>query len=544
MWRSAASHASGNIESEYSRLNTRPKLSDGSSQGSLEHEPRSSVSSKSCRSVSLDQDRILRLTRCYAELGGNTAITFKSLERFDDTRCYGQENGNEERLVEAEVRKLINSVSCDDACLFSSEKALDFTDSESFEYISKAAESIAGCLDIVANDYMRLGMRNCPKLFQLSEFEEPLAAVLERYPPEQRGMCVELDQSLDQDRLQRIVVKLVEYTLTIVAKTVVSIAGGRHWKEHIIAVLAMWTVKLKFLSSNPSSFAKMSVTQASKHLKTLKESQRKPLQISIVSDSGSKEPTIKEPDVKFISQYFYKEIQCRRELKKLAERAVLSLWHQQDPWNSASCFEHCVVLYRMGLDRIPAVLTKGCSSRISASSSPKISRCSYYAISIAQRNCQTLADSQGEGSCSTSEEESGAIKTTISWNWCESLNESHEKKQPKNFETCRIDDVVSVQVPLSLAGFEPAQSLLALLTQASVENSEQESIIQNRPEVCPRAMFCVSTADWHAKRRNSQMDHNPEFPWRPISPISDEKGATCKFICTQCMCFSLISERL
>jgi hypothetical protein len=140
--------------------------------------------------------------------------------------------------------------------------------------------------------------------------------------------------------------------------------------------------------------------------------------------------------------------------------------------------------------------------------------CSYTALELVVKNVKALTSHQVHNT--TLPLAPKDIKAIINWEWSD--GESPEKIEKARIETCNMDHLISVAIPLGLTGAYVSGTMDNLICLAGSGTEEDDPIIQFEPP--PRgfqALFTLSTAEWALKQRALARGryHDPEI--RPVS---------------------------
>lgn len=446
-------------------------------------------------------------------------IVLTDLPKFDDTANYGMDKEEEKRLVRLEVRRLIKETTSDKPLLFNSDSILGSTRPEAFKTISDFANQILCNLSIVSHDNQLLIFENCHNSVELER-----AAMMFKFARATLRKCFQQNDKVkpriprriepEQDN-SKVYFALVDYTTSSVARVLLRLASSKFWRSLNIAVLARWSVKLKALSHDPTTYARQALSDgegiieqhnASDDREIIRKIKIRFVNKDKAEDGDSGFDVYEEVDATQL--YFNYNSMVRYWLHSIFKASVLSLYSNESFLTQPSTFEVCTLVYEAGLSRSLTAVSADRDGDVFATSQSQNVNCIYVVLKLLLENAEALQKKQPPDK--TQEQ------TAVRWQWSEGRKD--QLPIEKSFRTGNADDIVSILVLLSLSTSYVTKKMLEMIMSISVNSEEEDPILQFAPKHF-QSKFVVSTADYLSKQHrlgsSDQLYNDPE-----VVPVS------------------------
>jgi hypothetical protein len=444
-------------------------------------------------------------------------LVLTDLPKFDDTTDYGMNKEEEKKLMKLEVRRLINDTISDQPLLFSSGNILGSTKCEAFQTISDLADQIICSLAIVAHDNSLLLFENCTTALELARAanmfkfaRQTLRSKFQQNDKVKPRMPTKIEPEQDNSKLY---FALVDYTTSTVARVLLRLASSKFWRNVNIAVLARWSLKLKALSHDPTTYAQQALSNGEAIIEQLNASDDREIIRKIKLRFVDKDKTNDNSfdvheDADATQVYFNYGSMVRYSLHTIFKVSILSLYSEPSFVKGPSTFELCSLVYEAGLSRSLTALNADRDGDIFATSQSRNINCTYMILKLLLENIEALKVKRLP---SKTQEQ-----TIVKWQWSEGRKQQFPIE--KSFGTSNADDIVTILVLLSLSTSYVTEKMLLMITSISVNSEEEDPVLQFAPKHF-QSKFVVSTADYLSKQHrigsNNQSYNDPE-----VMPLS------------------------
>ena len=443
--------------------------------------------------------------------------TLKGLARFDDCRNYGVSEETERRLIGYEIDRLIMAIGTDGPFLFDSGGVFHDTGDDTFTEISHIADQIRLNFEIIKHDNTMHVLEHCPDLMEsaVNEFKQARRRLFGRYKQDEVHVQGCQPKILEPpERNLKAYFALVDYVTSSIGRLLFRCATSKYWENHLLSVLAQWATKLKVLSHNPAHYAAQSLDQGEDTLVQLVACMEtrsitilKIRKAANAADHKDIDALDQETDI--TDRYYRENTFFREHVERLLKEVLDSMLNREDNKKLASFFELCTLVFRTGLDGVPTTLSNSRQGNISASSDAVRVNCSYTAMELAVRNIQAitaLPNAPLEGARKT--DPNAAV---VDWEWSDQKIQGG--KMRATTYVSRMDDLVSILVPLGLTSTYTSVRIDSLMSLASSGTEEDDPIIQFEPP--PQgfeAHLTVSTAQFVRKQTDPTVAqyHDPD----------------------------------
>ena len=465
----------------------------------------------------LKESEIFEVTQHHVEYT-YSGTTLKGLAKFDNTRDYGITEDLEKELLKLEVKQLLEDIVDEKPYLFSSEGLLSSTDSNTFEDVSNVVDQILCNLDIIKHDNARISLEHFTgdKENIIADFKRSKQKLISRYKQD-RTHVVGCEPKIIEppERNEKVYFALVDYITGSVGRLIIRTATSGYWMKQTLSILAQWRTKLKVLSHHPSHYALRSLDDGDQFVQQMKTGfelkQAFFLKIRLAPDAEHKDVDTLETETDVSTRYYSEKTLFRQNLIWLFKYAARTLLNSDISSAPAGCFETCTLVYKIGLDGIPTVISNDREGEISVSSDSVRVNCSYGALDLLIRNAKALTSEEPTPSNTTRD-----IRSIINWEW--SPGEGREGTRSAKIETSSMDQLISLVIPLGLTSPHTSGTIDNLISLAGSGTEEEDLIVQFEPP--PKgfqALFTISTAEWELKQRTLARGryHDPEI--RPVS---------------------------
>lgn len=333
----------------------------------------------------------------------------KGLEKFDDTRRYGNSNEGQKRLTRIEIKRLIKVVEDTEPFLFDSHGVLTSTTEEGLAELSNLADQINSNFAILKNDNARHVLQYCPsrlyRAVSVSAFTRSRRTLYARYKQDLDKVLGSRPKTLEPpNRNKEAYFALVDYVTGTAARLVTRSAysAGGYWENHALAILAQWAMKLKVLPYNPAYYAAIALDDGDVMVPTIVEESRvkKELEILVpVAETANEFTSVNALDQETdITTHYYEENFLNRDyMENILQNALAALYASESSGNNASYFELSTLVYQTGIEKTLTVLANDRDGDYSASSDPAHVKCTFTAFEQLLSNAFALQAKRGRG---------------------------------------------------------------------------------------------------------------------------------------------------
>jgi hypothetical protein len=332
------------------------------------------------------------------------------------------------------------------------------------------------------------------------EFQSCRQSLISRYEKDEHKVKIKPPKTIEpKEQNLEAYFALVDYITACLARLLVRSAQSAYWNNSTIAILAKWASKLKVLAYDPAEYASRSLANAEELLVTLRfattDSASAALKLR-VSDktSGSKEPEIQleeDSEGDITGLYYTEQWRFRKAITYLLRHVTKSLYASERSGNSADCFEVCTQVYETGLEKSMATISSNRDSDISASSNAMYTKCTYTAMELLMRNTRELTKRKVTPT-------NFSIRAKALWAW--SMEHTDNIDKTGQLQTCHMDELVSILVPLSLADSHCSLEVVDLISTAAILTEDEDPLLQFEP-VHFQVKYHLATSAWAEKEK-------------------------------------------
>ena len=330
--------------------------------------------------------------------------------------------------------------------LFDSFGALGGTDDAGFYDLYNIIDQIKCNFNIIRHDNAALALDHYVSEFFYHPFQDSRSNLRRRYQEKPRGITGHNPKILsDEKKNAQAYHALIDFIFQSLAWWLIHVAESKSWHAPIIAVLARWSVKLKFIALDPIRWAEQALARGEDVMRKISNDQKDEDRISIEFPTHT---LVAEPkNVHFPADqdvdhtYYVWKLHLREGLYNLVSRVLNNLIAETSNNRRSTAFEVRTLIYRGDLDELLRQLTVRRDGTVETSSDLMELRHSYRALQLLLWNTQSIPQTHVEASSSETAKIDWHIKLT-----------KDSDADVGSVTTARLDDVVSVLVPLSLMG--------------------------------------------------------------------------------------------
>ncbi|KAH7032678.1 uncharacterized protein B0I36DRAFT_319839 [Microdochium trichocladiopsis] len=306
---------------------------------------------------------------------------------------------------------------------------------------------------------------------------------------------------------------LLDHVFRSLAWWIVRVTDVRSFSNHYIAVLARWSVKLKTIALDPTRWAENSLARAEDVLRQINTMQKSEDVIVIEFPGDEKKPVVFPNDTDWDIGYYQGKSLFRDQLHTLVSAVLSSL----DVRFLLLGDQLRTLLCRSGLDQELRQFTINGSGAIQTSTNIKDMLRSYTALKL------LLAISRKIGQVEDIPASHSDNSVKVVWN-CQSDN-SQPKPDTGTVETTRLDHVVSLLLPMAIAGqsarVTSLDTLLSVFVRAA--NEPPQPALQVSVENFPRLEVNLSMRWNHAARsRDAKREAGVLPPFKAPLMVSED----------------------
>lgn len=449
-------------------------------------------------------------------IGGTT---LRNLPIYDDCTMYNATPPVYARLLEIEIDQLIAFATSDSPPLFNSQGCLGGLSRKDFEDVSGLADQILCNMAILDHDNSRHGIE-IPTI--ASEAWDILISsrkrLRTRYAQDESHVEGRQPTTLSDPNDNQVAYhQLLDYILGTIAWWILRSADSEYWRRQLLAILARWAVKMKLVLRDPVLCADISLAET----KTMIEHKKFGADFKeVVIKFGGKEQDIDVLETEFdlSSSYFVEKLLLRQHLGKIMETVLEALSRHERSGIEAESFEICSMIHRSGLEGVASMLTGQRHGNIVASSNLQHINFCYSIFKFLEYNTVQLeAIDKKIPSPSPVEAEQNCLKVVMACNTGENGDTSKF-----DFALRRMDDAISLIVPLALMDPQPASQIASLMNLTNMLADPKDPIRQFAPP--PRnfaAEYTIATKTWNAQwqRRGKDRFMDPDIKQLSQSPL-------------------------
>lgn len=436
--------------------------------------------------LNIDEDELFKAATDYRSWTFKS-FTLKDLPAFDDSEAYGITVEDQNDNIKQEIKKLAQFMSSKKMPLFNSCGALGETNAAGFEDLINVVDQIRSNLEIVMHDNASLAMDHYVHNLFYKDLKKSRENLRLRYLGMPRGIQGHNPKTLgDENQNLQAYNALIDFTFHSFAWWIAYVAESKSWHAPIIAVLARWSVKLKLIALDPVGWAEQALLKGENIMRRIAHDQKtgNKIVVSIPSEISDKSPQeidyLDDRDLDYM--YYLLNFQFRKSIREFIDRILDNLIAERSSTDTSTPFEVRTLIYKDNFDETLRQLTVQQNGRVETSSDLTDLRRSYRALQLLLSNARSIPQ--------TNVNESFSEIAKIRW------HRSRRCSGPDigSVSTTRIDDVVSVLVPLSFLG--SSHSLRFLDNPLIRDNSDGQfspAVLDLSSEASPTIKFSLST---------------------------------------------------
>ena len=462
-------------------------ISDGPSQA-RSCKPTNRIS-LSITPLHLDEDRLFEAATDYRSWTFGR-YTLKNLPAFDSSASFGITAEDENDSIKHEIKKLVQFISSKKPPLFDSYGALGETNAAGFEDLFSIVDQIRSNLHIIMHDNASLALdRYVDKTFY-GALKQHRSQLRRRYLGDPLGINGHIPKTLsDEIKNAQAYSALIDFIFHSLAWWLAHVTVSKSWHTPIIiAVLARWSVKLKFIALDPVRWAEQALCRGEEIMRRIANEQSDTDRITVEFAPGpseTQETRIHFPEDRDLDyQYYSLKLELRKGIHRFINRILSNLIAKKSSTDKSTAFEVRTFIYNGNLDKTLRQLTVQQDGRIETSSDLTNLRRSYCALQLLLSNARSISPSN--------ENESFPETARIHW----SCKFRRSDPDLGSVSTTRLDDVISVLVPLSFMGSSHLVNYLEnplILLDSDSDSEYPLAVFDLSPEESPKIEFSLST---------------------------------------------------
>jgi len=247
------------------------------------------------------------------------------------------------------------------------------------------------------------------------------------------------------------------------------VAKSDSWNTHIIAVMARWAVKLKFIALDPVHWVKKGLAKGEDVMRQIETEQKDEamIQVQLRVEPGTEGKKVTFPDDSNLAKSYY-------ESKSRFRDILLEMVHQMlDNLNtgllSSNSIESSIrtLIYRSGMSRTLRQLAVHQNGKLSTTSGGREFQYSHMAFQLLVSNSQSIVDCKS----------AAPNVANVCWHHVVNGDVSPVYRDKGEKRTDKLDDIISLLIPLSFMGnshmVERFQSALAWTIAHEDPNSQK-----------------------------------------------------------------------
>jgi hypothetical protein len=395
--------------------------------------------------VELDEDRIFQAATDYQSWTNGDYI-FENLPRFDNATLSGLTLEDENAMIKKEIAKYAEFATSDKPSLFKSNDIFGTANPEGFKDLAKVFDQITTHLQVIKHDNYLLVLEHFHRSDFYRSFKEARDRIRERYLREPHGTIRingrEPKRLDDETNNTKVYHALVDFVFKSLAWWLMRLAKSDSWNAHVIAVMARWAVKLKFIALDPVRWVEKALAKGEDVMRQIETEQKYEDVIRVqmpqvnLGEDGVK---ITFPDNPNLAKPYYEsKSHFRDNLLQLVLRVLDSLNTGLLGSNSAALSVRTLI-YRGGLNRTLRQLAVYQNSQISTTSDNEEFRYSHAAFQLLVLNSQSIVNCDPEV----------PNVANVCWHHIVKGEVSPAYRVKGEKRTDKLDDIISLLVPLS-----------------------------------------------------------------------------------------------
>jgi hypothetical protein len=458
----------------------------------------------------------------------------ENLPAFDDSTAYDINPETQDKLWYEEVKRLVGVVNnLQSAPVFTGTPRLANDSKEAYESLALLAGMVWSGMSICIHDNEAIFLEHLPLLHDKEDFETSKFAL---------ELLTETSSNDEQNnQIATLITReelflFIDYLTAATARVFCTAMYGKEYHNQVLAILAVWSTKLKIVSTNLEGSAEASLQAAFSITKASpsQNSDAEGVQVRSPSEdkterTGSSEEwdgfipgsqasgTSKDLDMgpetpeNFLRRaYFIQRYRSRNGVWKVFRSLLLSLrGHNRLMTTSRTVFEVCSMTYENGFNNFPTLIFQDRTECFIASSDSNVVDTGHAAfdllnISVCQVDERIRKERKQTSSTSNSsiniQRPGSSVPTNLSWNHS---NSNPDAKLGVESEERRVylesmNDIISILVPLQLSSPKVAKALYAyvraVMFTASKTQRLDDMVPYQRNKL--KAFFSLSTDEY------------------------------------------------
>jgi hypothetical protein len=460
--------------------------------------------SRSSILTNLKEDEVFKAATDYNNWSAY-GLVFSELPRFDDSTLCGLSISVENDMIRKEIAKHMQFARSSSPSLFDSDGLLGYNKPDRSDDLLSITDQIFYNLQIIRHDNAWQAVANTLHNSFYEDFRHSRDHLLRRYATDPQALNRRKPKTLDNpEDNRRLYHLLIDFIFGSSAWWILRVAKNQSSAANVIAVLARWSVKLKVIELNHVAWADKSLEEGGDTMRQIAETQKDEAKVVIKlldEESGKPKEIPFDDDRKFTLSYYRSKTRLRGTLFELIVGATGELTHAQ-PWfwsKSSAEFVRRTFIYKGGLDQTLRQLNVEGAGSINITPNLVGFKWRYIASRLLLYNCRAIADRREVDS----ENNSGAdsyITSKMTWRHIKMEDGKLCLKERDGTETQRLDDLVSVSVPLScMANSHLIGQLPIGSARQELDEEEEEDTLQTLADDTFELDFVMSSLDPQSK---------------------------------------------
>jgi hypothetical protein len=379
------------------------------------------------------------------------------LPRFDDLSLYGVTEIEQKRLLKLEIKRLVKDATSETPFLFNSQGGFDQATAKSYAELSNLADQILIDCAIVLLDNVATIITHDPSAEVIEicayHFKQGYSMLKHHYGEKHARQRIRLPEPPERSR--KLYFAIVDYASSCVARLLIRTAASAQWNHMHLALLAQYSVKLKFLSHKSAAFAKRSMENADSVIAQFEYDREAPTiitKLAQVEGKGMEEKQVQvSPDDDPSMIYYMRSLVKRGVIEHLMKTTLSSLFNSTVDDRLYEDIHHYAVAYETGFERSHVVVSENREGDVSTTSSPAFVRTCCHALRLVQVNIDQLKkEISPPKSYATSEDDIQQCLITLDWS-VRQKGTNEPVLTSTQLSTTNLDNVISTVMPLALS---------------------------------------------------------------------------------------------
>ncbi|KAF1807838.1 hypothetical protein P152DRAFT_305397 [Eremomyces bilateralis CBS 781.70] len=395
--------------------------------------------------VQLDEDRIFQAATDYQRWTNGTYV-FENLPRFENAIISGLTLEDENAMIKKEIAKYAEFARSDKPPLFKSNGILGTTNPEGFQDLAKVLDQIETHLQVINHDNYLLILEHFHRYDFYRSFKQARDLIRERYQREPHGTIRingrEPKRLDDEANNIKVYHALVDFVFKCLAWWLMHIAKNDSWNAHIIAVMARWAVKLKFIALDPVHWVEKALAKGEDVMRQIQTEQEDEDWIKVKIphvNSGEEGAKVVFPDDPNLAASYYESKSHFRDILLQLVNGMLSNLNTRLLGSDSVALPVRTLIYRDGLNRTLRQLAVHQNGQISTTSDGEEFRYSHTAFQLLVSNSQRIVNCDPEA----------PNVANVCWHHIVKGEVSPIYRAKGEKRTDQLDDIISLLVPLS-----------------------------------------------------------------------------------------------